>query len=187
LLPSPARRRIIDTMIPEFQWLIDHHGWTALERLPNDQGLDVRDRIAKDGIIFSAYVIPRGEVGRVGEVDSDPPPSWAQSTGEYCTVSARELAEILEIAAPEDEYFRALSARLGEVKAYILGPRFARSRLNRELDMLHLKYEAHRDVLRSWRSEIGLVRMVKGIFESYGMERRQRARLRRALDSLAGN
>jgi hypothetical protein len=170
-------------MIEQFQWLIDHAGWHEAALLPEDQGVDTRERIAKDGIIFSAYRIPRGG-SSFGRVDPDRPPQWAQSTGVGCSITVEELHEQLGLRPDEREYFRALDSRFDDVKSYLSGTEFARTRLVAEIAMLPKKYAAQRTVFRQWRAEIGLWGVIKGLVGSRALERRTLAQFRRALGAL---
>ena len=170
-------------MIEEFQWLIDHAGWQAAALLPEDQGVDTRERVAKDGVIFSAYRIPRAG-SLFGRVDLDHLPQWAQSTGLECTISVEELHEKLDLEPGEHGHFRALNSRFEDMKSYLWGTEFARTRLRAEIAMLPKKYAAQREVFCQWRGEIGLLGVIKGLVRSRALERRTLAQFRRALDAL---
>ena len=66
-----------DQSLAEFRWLIEHAGWLELPVAPGEdhQGLDVRQRIGKEGLVFSAYPIARGTgPERFGRVDLEPLP-----------------------------------------------------------------------------------------------------------------
>ena len=178
-----------DLSLPAFRWLIEHAGWQEPPVAPgvDHQGLDVRQRISKDGIVFSAYPIPRGTVPEVfGRVDLEPLPQWAKSTDISCTISVEELLAQLGLESPEEESFRLLDARLDDVKAYLRSDEFARTRLRREIASVGDNYDATRSVLRQWRKEIGFWRMLRGVAALYVMQRGVLARYRQALRSLGG-
>jgi hypothetical protein len=100
--------------VREFDWLVEHRGWQALPSAPGDevQGLDVRKRIGKEGIVFSAYAIPRGAEDDVfGEVALDPVPPWARSLLLTCTMTSAELLDRLGLDASPAAPFRLLDSQ----------------------------------------------------------------------------
>ena len=174
-----------DLSVPEFRWLIEHAGWQELPVGPGEdvQGLDIRQRIGKEGVVFSAYPIPRGtEV--FGRVDLEPLPRWAASTELTCSVTVEELVAQLGLDNPGEGIFRLLGARVHAVKDYLGSDDFARAKLRREIALVGGNYDATRGVLRQLRKEIGVRRMMSGFARSYVMQYRVLARYRRALRSL---
>lgn len=178
--PPPAEIRF-----SEFRSLIEHSGWRPLPPAPGDdrQGPDVRERIGKNGVVFSAYPIPRGP-GAFGRVDLEPLPQWAESTGLNCEVSVEELGSELGFADDAQPSFRSLDDRLDDVKSFLESDAFARTRLRERIARLGDSYEVHRSTLRGFRAEIGFVRVVRAVLYSYVMERGFRQRYRRALKSI---
>ena len=125
-----------DLSLPEFRWLIENAGWQDLPVPPGEdvQGLDVRQWIGKDGVVFSAYPIPRGSSSSVfGSVSLEPPAEWAQSAGVDCAITVGELLTKLGLDCEEEGAFRLLNGRLNDVKAYLRSDEFARSRLGSEI------------------------------------------------------
>ena len=171
----------------EFRWLIDHAGWQALPAAPGDdlQGPDVRERIGKDGVVFSAYPIPRGP-GVFGRVGLEPVPQWASSTGLQCEISVEELCSELGLDGDPKGRFRLLDSRLEDVKSHLGSDRFARARLQHQIAGLSDNFGAARSVLWGLRAEIGVFRMMTGLLESYVSERRFLALYRQALRSVEG-
>ncbi len=170
-----------------FAWLIEHDGWEALPVPPGEdvQGLDVRQWIRKDGVVFSAYSIPRGTVpDEFSTVDLDPLPQWAQSLGLTCAISVPDLVAKLGLDAAPDGAFRLLNAHLGEVRAYLESANFARAVLHRHIAYLRMRYELDRDVLRDLRPQVGRLEMMRGLLLNSVSERVHLARYRRALRSL---
>jgi hypothetical protein len=174
-----------DLSLPEFRWLIEHAGWQALSVPPGEdvQGLDVRQWIGKDGVVFSAYPIPRGS-SVFGSVSLEPPPEWAKSARVACTITVEELLAKTGLDSGEEGPFRSLNRRLDDVKAYLRSDDFARARLTSEITLLGRSYDSTRSVLRQSRNEIGIWRMMRGLAKTYVAERRQLARYRQALKSL---
>lgn len=121
-----------DLSLPEFRWLIEQAGWQALPVPPGEdvQGLDVRQWIGKDGVVFSAYPIPRGSSSSVfGNVSLEPPPEWAKSAGITCTIAVEDLLAAMGLDSDEEGAFRLLDSRLDDVKAYLQSDDFARMML----------------------------------------------------------
>jgi len=177
-----------DLSLPDFRWLIEHAGWRELPVPSGEdvQGLDVRQWIGKDGVVFSAYPIPRGPGSDVfGTVHLDPVLGWAQATGLTCKIDVEELVAELGLKVGTEGPFRLLDEHLGAVRSYLESEQFARAVLNRHIAHLHAQYELDRDTLRVLRPQIGTFGMIRGLLLSHLSERRHAGKYRRALSSFA--
>lgn len=177
-----------DLSLPDFRWLIEHAGWQELPVPSGEdvQGLDVRQWIGKDGVVFSAYPIPRGPgSGVFGTVHLDPAPHWADASGLPCKIDVEELAANLGLKVGTEGVFRLLNGHLGEVRSYLAGKEFARVTLDRHVAHLHMQYELDRDTLRVLRPEIGTLGMIKGLLVSHVLESQHIGRCRRVLKPFA--
>ena len=184
----PDNRSPADIWFPEFRWLIDHAGWHALPAAPGDdiQGPDVRNRIGKDGVVFSAFPIPRGSRDVFGgRVNLDPPPQWAISVGLPCTVTVEELVSKLALRDAEGGDFLLLNSRLKDVVSYLRSADFARITLHRYIALHQARYGLDRSIISELQPEFGLKAMIS-LLRSSMSERRHIARYRRALSSLDG-
>lgn len=179
MVPSSA-----DVRFSQFRRLVDHAGWWVLPAAPYDdrQGPDIRERIGKDGVVFSAYPIPRGP-GHYGKVELDPPPQWAQSTGLTCDVSVEDLCENLGFAGDPERSFEFLGSRLEDVKAFMESSDFARTKVGHAIEVLNKQAAVHKSMLYDLRPQLGLVGLMKALLAAYVSHRGQLARYRRALRS----
>jgi hypothetical protein len=177
-----------DVRFSPFRWLIDHAGFCALPAAPYDdvQGPDVRERIGKNGVVFSAYPIPRLS-GHFGQVDLDPLPQWAQSTDLTCTIPAEELSVQLGFTGDPERSFEFLGSRVEDVKAFLESDDFARARLDRRIARLYKESADYRGMLYELRPQLGLINLMKTLLGAYLFHRHELARYRRALRALGGS
>ena len=140
---------LAEIQVPQFRRLINEAGWKALT--PEDQGWDMRERIEKDGVIFSAYRFPRGD-GRYGEVALQSSPSQPSVVFK---LTAKDLADRLNFSDKADDMFLAFNEKLQTIRTHLGSDNFAS-----ELIQARRKQskESDRSMLRTaWRmrSEIG--------------------------------
>jgi hypothetical protein len=175
-------RRPPDVRYREFLWLIEHAGWRALPAAPGDdvQGLDVRDRIGKDGVVFSAYPIPRGP-GHMGRVDLEPRPRWSESSGIACETSVEELCARFGFAGDPERGFLFLETRLEDVKSWLGSDELARTKLKCAIALLGWTPVGMSNVWKVMRPQIGALATTKVYLRGFLSDRRERSRYRRVL------
>jgi hypothetical protein len=178
-------RSSADVRCPEFHWLIEHAGWRVLPAAPGDdrQGPDVRERIGKNGVVFSAYPIPRGG-SRMGRVDLDVRPRWTESSGLACETSVEEVCSRFGFAGDPERAFQFLDTRLEEVKSWLGSDELARTKLNRAIALLGWTPVGIKNVWKVMRPQIGTLATMKVYLRGFVSDRRDRARYRRVLSSL---
>jgi hypothetical protein len=169
----------------QFRPLVDHAGWHVLPAAPHEdvQGPDVRDRIGKDGVVFSAYPTPRAS-SHFWAVELELLPEWAESTGLRCEIPVDELCERLGFAGDPERSHEFLNARLDDVKAFLGSAQFARTRLQSAIELVKQQSAVDRDMLHELRSEIGWLGMSKALLGSFLFHRGRVSRHRRALRAL---
>ena len=143
--------------IPAFRRLVGEAGWLALR--PELNGLDTRQRIEKDGVIFSAYAISKSPHG-YGTVALLDPPFWAVQAQLPCEASVEDLRQMLKISAMDDIVFLQLSEKLQELKSYMRSVCFGRVTISKSMHRWNLMKRTSFHTAFS-HEEIGTVRALR--------------------------